>query len=390
MGDLWRWRPATAPVARAAAAALATAAALAGCSGETEPSLLRHDEAGPEPFLTVEGTVPDPQLGPIVADAVAAAEEAEAALRAASDDPTAGEVVEARLEAISDALGSQRVGYIRPRSAAGVPLLPGDADAVCGLDQMIELFATGGDAAAAFASVHRIGAADIADFLGSLTAGYLLDDARVINHRLNSNAARPYQTVLEAGTAVLVDRDGQVRVRCLGASPLQPALSELDGQIIETSSFADRVAGASISEEVPESVENSVDGVFTNDPDQALGPPDRVAVALGDDPDSAESHCLYYVTVEFVDNRLVDGPGDDLQVVELGRSEPTFVAIGAEPDDLRFVGETDAGSTSLDIGGVVEQGEEIAFVRICDGPDSASEVPGSDVDAVAALNSVPA
>jgi hypothetical protein len=165
-------------------------------------------------------------------------------------------------------------------------------------------------------------------------------------------------------------------------------MTELDGQIIETNAFADRVVDAEIAQDVPSLVESSIDGVFTDDPEQVLGPPDRTALALGDDHASDPSRCRYYVTVEFVDNRLVDGPGDDLQIIELGRTESTFVSVGATRDDLRFVGEITGGTGRLDLAGVVEQGEELAFVRLCDGPDSASEVPGSDIDAVAALNSV--
>jgi hypothetical protein len=368
---------------------LPVAAVMAGCSSSAEPSLLGHDEAGPDPFLAIDGAVPPADLDPILGDATEAADTAEAALLAGDGgEVSTGDILDTRLEAISDALAGQGIGFIRPRSAVGVPLLPGDGVEICDLDEMIEQFESDREIAEAFASVHGIAATSIGEYLRSLTAGYVLDTVDVISYGFSGGFAQPYDTTLVAGTAMLVDRDGLPRVRCRCANPLQPAMTELDGQIIETNAFADRVVDAEIAQDVPGLVESSIDGVFTDDPEQVLGPPDRTALALGDDHASDPSRCRYYVTVEFVDNRLVDGPGDDLQIIELGRTESTFVSVGATRDDLRFVGEITGGTGRLDLAGVVEQGEELAFVRLCDGPDSASEVPGSDIDAVAALNSV--
>jgi hypothetical protein len=360
----------------------------AGCSATPDPPLLGHREAGPDPFLVIERAEPAGELDPVFDEASEAADAAEEALRdGEGESPTIGEVLGARLDAISEALSGQGVGYIRPRSTAGAAVLPGND--VCALDEMIERFATESDTAGAFAAVNGIASSGVADYLRSLTAGYLLDDTKVVNYGYRDGFAHRYTTVLQAGTAVLVDEDGLPRVRCRSANPLLPASSELDGAIVETSSFADRVVDAEIGPEVPSSIQNSVDGLFTDDPDQALGPPNGIAVAMGDDPESAADHCGYYVLLEMVDNRLVDGPGDDLEIVELGRSESTFVSIGVEPDELRYVGEIGGGATTLDIGAVTAPGEELAYVLLCDGPDSDSEVPGSDVDAVAALNSTP-
>ncbi len=187
---------------------------------------------------------------------------------------------------------------------------------------------------------------------------------------------------------MLVDGDGLVRVRCRGGSPLLPAQVDLDGRIVDNAAFADEVANSTIADDVPNLVENSPDGLFTNDPRQALGPPNKVALSLGDDPTSSAEECRYQVTLRFVDNRLVDGPGPDLQIVELGRTESMFVSVGTELDRLRFVGEITGGTTTIDLSPIAEPDEEFALVQLCDGPDSDSEIPGSDVDAVAALNSV--
>ena len=59
--------------------------------------------------------------------------------------------------------------------------------------------------------------------LAGLTDVVLLGDTRVTAHRLEGVRPVPFQAVLQAGTAVLVDRFGVPRVRCAGGSPLRAA-----------------------------------------------------------------------------------------------------------------------------------------------------------------------
>jgi hypothetical protein len=68
------------------------------------------------------------------------------------------------------------------------------------------------------------------DHLESLTAVRLRSDTRVTAHDWVGGDARPYQAVLQAGTAVLVDEMGVPRVRCAGGLPLdapEPAPADM-------------------------------------------------------------------------------------------------------------------------------------------------------------------
>jgi hypothetical protein len=75
--------------------------------------------------------------------------------------------------------------------------------------------------ASAWAGALRISLSDIHRFLASLTALTLRTDTAVTNHGYENGVAAPYQSVLQAGTAVLVDAEGLPRVRCFSGSPLQ-------------------------------------------------------------------------------------------------------------------------------------------------------------------------
>ncbi|HEY0411491.1 MAG TPA: DUF6777 domain-containing protein, partial [Candidatus Dormibacteraeota bacterium] len=76
--------------------------------------------------------------------------------------------------------------------------------------------------AAAWAEVEGIVPGDIPAFAGGLTAVVLRGDTRVTDHGFLTDHASSYQSVLEAGTGVMVDHFGVARVRCAGGSPLTP------------------------------------------------------------------------------------------------------------------------------------------------------------------------
>lgn len=59
-----------------------------------------------------------------------------------------------------------------------------------------------------------------AEYVATLTPLVLRLDTRVTAHRFDGDHVVPYQSILPAGTAVLVDRRGVPRVRCAGAAPL--------------------------------------------------------------------------------------------------------------------------------------------------------------------------
>jgi hypothetical protein len=69
---------------------------------------------------------------------------------------------------------------------------------------------------------RRIQVAQIPSYLRELTMRRLADDLRVTNYQFTNGAAVAVQTVLEKGTAVLVDAKGVARVRCICGNPLTP------------------------------------------------------------------------------------------------------------------------------------------------------------------------
>lgn len=75
----------------------------------------------------------------------------------------------------------------------------------------------------AFAQVEGISQGSVPAYLRSLTSVVLRADTRVTNHGYRDGHATGYQSVLQAGTAVLVDNRGVPRVRCACGNPLTPA-----------------------------------------------------------------------------------------------------------------------------------------------------------------------
>ncbi|NED82591.1 hypothetical protein G3I76_21140 [Streptomyces sp. SID11233] len=72
----------------------------------------------------------------------------------------------------------------------------------------------------AFAHVASISTAGIPGFLRGLTPVLLRADTRVANHGFDGGSVTTFQSVLQAGTAVLADGYGLPRVRCACGNPL--------------------------------------------------------------------------------------------------------------------------------------------------------------------------
>ncbi|WP_308402817.1 DUF6777 domain-containing protein, partial [Streptomyces sp. AC550_RSS872] len=73
-----------------------------------------------------------------------------------------------------------------------------------------------------FAQAAGIAQASIPGYLRGLTSVVLRADTRVTNHGFRDGTGTGYQSVLQAGTAVLVDGHGVPRVRCACGNPLAP------------------------------------------------------------------------------------------------------------------------------------------------------------------------
>jgi outer membrane protein OmpA-like peptidoglycan-associated protein len=144
------------------------------------------------------------------------------------------------------------------------------------------------------------------------------------------------------------------------------------------SSFADTVVsftpGARPSE-----------GVWA-DPAQALGEPDFTRTSQ---PGFLSLGCDGELVMRFDDNALVEVPGPDLYVFEVGPMVEA-VDLGVSVDGQRWiaVGRIEGARAELDLEGLVEPGESYRFVRLanrskgCGGRHS-----GADIDAVAAVGS---
>lgn len=102
----------------------------------------------------------------------------------------------------------------------------------CEVEDLIEFLIDddNADKAEAWAGVQGIDVDEIEDFIRGLTPVRLRFDTRVTNHGFTDGEADPFQSVLEAGTAVLVDDEGVPRAKCACGNPLsEPAeLGDVD------------------------------------------------------------------------------------------------------------------------------------------------------------------
>jgi hypothetical protein len=116
-----------------------------------------------------------------------------------------------------------------PPPAAGSPvagdrpgLYGGSGAEACDPAGMAAHLAGHPDRAAAFAEVEGIPVDGIDEHLAALTPVVLRFDTAVTNHGFADGRAVPVQSVLQAGTAVLVDGTGVPQVRCICGNPLEP------------------------------------------------------------------------------------------------------------------------------------------------------------------------
>jgi hypothetical protein len=74
----------------------------------------------------------------------------------------------------------------------------------------------------AFARAAGVSPASVPDYVRTLTPVVLRADTRVTGHGFRAGRLTRHQSVLQAGTAVLVDDRGVPRVRCACGNPLRP------------------------------------------------------------------------------------------------------------------------------------------------------------------------
>lgn len=109
------------------------------------------------------------------------------------------------------------------RTAAGTTdaLFGGSGElGICDPAPLVDFLAANPAPGAAWAGVHGVAPDGIGAFVATLTPVVLLHDTVVTNYGFDGGVATPRSSVLEAGTAVLVDPTGTPAVRCACGNPL--------------------------------------------------------------------------------------------------------------------------------------------------------------------------
>jgi outer membrane protein OmpA-like peptidoglycan-associated protein len=151
-------------------------------------------------------------------------------------------------------------------------------------------------------------------------------------------------------------------------------------------SFADEIVDFKIGAPPP----SAATGGRWSDPRLALSPPDYIdentdrrkptAVTLG---------CGGTLIIRLADNALVDVPGPDLYVFEVGPAiEATSLSISPDGRVWTPVGNIGGGTAQVDVSKAVVPGELYRYVRLTDLKTSCGgDFPGADIDAVGAIGS---
>jgi uncharacterized protein DUF6777 len=92
--------------------------------------------------------------------------------------------------------------------------------ASCNPQQLVSFLRVHPDKAAAWASVLGIRPADIPGYVAGLTSAVLRSDTAVTNHGYIDGHVTSFPAVLQAGTAVLINRYGQPVTKCFCGNPL--------------------------------------------------------------------------------------------------------------------------------------------------------------------------
>lgn len=190
------------------ACVLAAALLVAGCGGRTvsrpvaQAVLQPLAAEGPDPFTASTATVPL------------------AVTRSAQATPPAQN---------SPLPGVGPAAPAGPRTVSGgTPGLYGGAARVgsCDVERQIGYLTADPARERAFARAEGIPEASVPGYLRRLTPVVLRADTRVTNHGYRDGGAARFQSVLQAGTAVLVDDRGLPRVRCACGNPLRPPAAQ--------------------------------------------------------------------------------------------------------------------------------------------------------------------
>jgi hypothetical protein len=125
-------------------------------------------------------------------------------------------------------LGAQALAE-PPASSSGLITAKGDAAGLyagqknvpsCNSGQLADFLQSNPSKNAAWAKAVNVQPTDVRPFILTLTSALLRVDTRVTEYKFAGDQPQPHQSVLQAGTAVLLDRTGFPRVRCQSGNPL--------------------------------------------------------------------------------------------------------------------------------------------------------------------------
>jgi hypothetical protein len=123
----------------------------------------------------------------------------------------------------ADIEGDQTVRFTPAVNANGEPYGGSGSNHVCDREALLEFLLRSPDRMRAWADVLGIDPSKtaVSRYVRSLTPVTLTVDTRVTNHDYVNGRAVPFQSILAAGTAVLVDKYGRPVVRCKCGNPLR-------------------------------------------------------------------------------------------------------------------------------------------------------------------------
>ncbi|MEW1695289.1 DUF6777 domain-containing protein [Streptomyces sp. NPDC093249] len=187
---------------------LAAALLLTGCSAAWEGS-----RGGAEPAA---GGVTDVFLQP---------------LSATGPDPFTASTVRNAVRPPTPERDSEDTAQQAHEVTGSTPGLYGGTRSVgsCDVPRQSALLTADQDKKRAFAEASGIPESNVEGWLRGLTPVVLRADVRVTSHGYRETRPRPFQSVLQAGTAVLVDPYGAPRVRCAGGNPLRTPAADPSG-----------------------------------------------------------------------------------------------------------------------------------------------------------------
>ncbi|WP_406166151.1 DUF6777 domain-containing protein [Streptomyces sp. NBC_00996] len=240
-----------------------------------------------------------------------------------------------------------------------------------------------------WARVLHIGTAEIPHYIDQLTPVVLRHDTLVTNHEYKHGKAVPFDALLQAGIAILVDKQGLPAVKCSCGNPLRPSEVNIKKTSVQFKDGNKKWSGYQqdhivIVETPPGNPEiDRLQLIDVNDPDRGIA---RELGADGDDT-SFDPHAEQTVptvtgmTFAQAAQNLTDAglalaygddslPPDDAQVTASEPVQGSTLEWGASV--TLFVQSDDGGqSTPQDSGGVTTGPDDSST-----GPDESSTGPG--------------